>query len=514
MVTFHVISRNIAPPLAGQNAVFLRIDHWNDYSFVTMFDVYAFDEQGVRHDLDQVKIGFKGQTTADPTHSKIASPFERLPENFFSAGMDVAYYKALANDFSEPFRAAFLTGLRDVVADPSILTWAAAEPVFKTSHLRGISMSALETQFPRVLAGGILSTDFEFRFTADPELRRAGFQLEFDIEADSTPRTNIHAIIGRNGVGKTSLLNAMVRSIMDPTVQNSRFEVPRPQHFGAKTFAPLGLNYFSSVISISFSAFDPFDPPAEQTDPSKGTCYFYIGLKSPSDGRGTRLKSLDDLYREFVEALGMCLSQTGKRIRWLSAIKMLESDDNFAEMNLGQLSDLPGEQRSDAIRSLQNRMSSGHWIVLLTITKLVARLEEKTLVLFDEPESHLHPPLLSALIRSLSELLQDRNAVAVIATHSPVVLQEVPKSCVWKIVRAGLASDASRPDDETFGENVGLLTRDVFGLEVSKSGFNALLHKAAAGASTYEEALDVFGQQLGFEGRAILRSIMHSGGKK
>ncbi len=40
-------------------------------------------------------------------------------------------------------------------------------------------------------------------------------------------------------------------------------------------------------------------------------------------------------------------------------------------------------------------MSSGHAIVLLTVTKLVARVEEKTLVLIDEPESHLHPPLLS-----------------------------------------------------------------------------------------------------------------------
>jgi len=159
-------------------------------------------------------------------------------------------------------------------------------------------------------------------------------------------------------------------------------------------------------------------------------------------------------------------------------------------------------------------MSSGHAIVLLTITKLVARLEEKTLVLFDEPESHLHPPLLSALVRSLSELLYDRNAVAIIATHSPVVLQEIPKSCVWKINRVGLASSSSRPESETFGENVGLLTRDVFGLEVAKSGFNALLAKEAEQALTYEQALDAFKQQVGFEGRAILKALMRGRGKQ
>lgn len=59
----------------------------------------------------------------------------------------------------------------------------------------------------------------------------------------------------------------------------------------------------------------------------------------------------------------------------------------------------------------------------------------KTLVLIDEPESHLHPPLLSAFIRALSDLLLDRNGLSIIATHSPVVLQEVPKRCVWKINR-------------------------------------------------------------------------------
>ena len=72
-------------------------------------------------------------------------------------------------------------------------------------------------------------------------------------------------------------------------------------------------------------------------------------------------------------------------------------------------------------------MSSGHAIVFMTITRLVEKVDERSLVLLDEPESHLHPPLLSALIRALSDLLVSRNAIAIIATHSPVVLQEVPQ---------------------------------------------------------------------------------------
>ena len=100
-------------------------------------------------------------------------------------------------------------------------------------------------------------------------------------------------------------------------------------------------------------------------------------------------------------------------------------------MDLCELNNIKDQQEfSQRAEALLKRMSSGHAIVLLTVTKLVETVEEKTLVLLDEPESHLHPPLLSAFTLALSDLLVNRNGVVIIATHSPVVLQEVPKSCV------------------------------------------------------------------------------------
>lgn len=55
------------------------------------------------------------------------------------------------------------------------------------------------------------------------------------------------------------------------------------------------------------------------------------------------------------------------------------------------------------------------------------------------------------------------------------MLQEVPKNCVWKLRRHGTTLLAERPEMETFGENVGTLTREVFGLEVTEAGFHQLL---------------------------------------
>lgn len=153
-------------------------------------------------------------------------------------------------------------------------------------------------------------------------------------------------------------------------------------------------------------------------------------------------------------------------------------------------------------------MSSGHAIVLLSITKLIETVEEKTLILLDEPESHLHPPLLSAFIRALSDLLINRNAVAILATHSPVVLQEVPKSCVSILDRKRLTLKVYRPENETFAENVGILTREIFGLEVVKSGFHNLLTGSVNSGESYEEIIKEYNNQLGFEGKAILRSLI------
>ena len=129
-------------------------------------------------------------------------------------------------------------------------------------------------------------------------------------------------------------------------------------------------------------------------------------------------------------------------------------------------------------------------------------------MLLDEPEAHLHPPLLSAFVRALSDLLINRNGVGIIATHSPVVLQEVPRSCVWKVRRTNVRVEADRPEIETFGENVGILTREIFGLEVTDAGFHKMLRDAVAEGDDYEDVVGRFDGELGGEAKAIIRALI------
>ena len=53
---FNLLKRGVNPPSSGQNEIYLSIDFWNDYDFVTMFYVRAFDGNGNLHDLGNVTI--------------------------------------------------------------------------------------------------------------------------------------------------------------------------------------------------------------------------------------------------------------------------------------------------------------------------------------------------------------------------------------------------------------------------------------------------------------------------
>jgi predicted ATPase len=505
------LGERLSPIIPWQ--VFLTPDNWDDYSFKTSFDVGLMDGTGKHIKLGTVKIGHVNQPHGW-TSEKLPKEFNTLPDEFFSLGQDVTYYKFLNQELDLEARGTFLRALRDIVQDENVLGLAEDQHVFGASLTRGVSVSTIRDQFRRVLGGQAELTDFHFAYSQQQSEKWAPFMLDFTVKASSTPSTNVHVLIGRNGVGKTTLLNNMVSTLMG----NDYIEGSPARHFMAyhpfKGWQPLPPSYFSNVVSVSFSAFDPFIPPQDRQDRTRGPGFFYIGMKNTNlgnpDGVIAPPKTSRDLLNDFVISFRSCLSQPAKRERWRRAVLRLESDANFADMPLRRLLDLDEDLAVTNASKLAARMSSGHSIVLLTITRLVDTVDEKTLVLLDEPESHLHPPLLSAFTRALSDLLHDRNGVAIVATHSPVVLQEVPNSCVWILTRIRAHSKSDRPERETFGENVGVLTREVFRLEVSKSGFHEMLEQQVNLGHSFEQIMSSYGGQLGTEAKAILLSLIAS----
>lgn len=293
---FHVLPRGTRTPSVGKNVVYLKPDNWNDYSFVTMFFMSLHDNDGEYHDIGALKIGFKGQTVEISTNEKLSMRFPSLDENFFSLGNSDDFYRNIAA-LTNSQGIEILKALRDIVVMPELIVELEDEKVFSTSLLRDVSLSVIKGQFSRILQGKVELTDFKFKFSRPESLDFGAIQLSFNVEIDSVPCSNIHAIIGRNGVGKTTLLNGMIESITNRANAVAKFMTS--EIWGREIEIPQ--DYFSSLVSVSFSAFDPFDPPQEQFDPAKGTCYFYIGLKDPRNNGAHR--TIPDLRDDCVQAL-------------------------------------------------------------------------------------------------------------------------------------------------------------------------------------------------------------------
>lgn len=508
-MNFTILDRWGRYPVNARNEVFLTWDDWNDYSYYTTFGIFYVDESYTKHNLSGINLAFKGQNT-DERVFHIGDRFSYVGDNYFSMGSSDEYYEKL-NKLDFQIKNAILDGLNDIAKHKEIYDAVEDEPVVRTSFFRSLNPSTVTGQFRRMAHGETKLTPYSFSFV-QPKITENSvpLSLSFEVMPESLPPTNIHVLIGRNGVGKTLLINNMVDALLTDEF--------KPEPYGQFIFNESevwgeDLTTFANLISVSFSAFDETELKPAKVQFVNDIKYSYIGLRQRPEENESNQKIKDPtmLPNEFANSLEICRSNSVKE-RWLRAVTTLQSDPNFEQAGIIDLINLDNSKSSRArVLRLFRRLSSGHKIVLLTITKLIEKLQERSLVIMDEPEAHLHPPLLSAFIRAVSDLLISTNGVAIVATHSPVILQEVPKSCAWRLSRIAAHMQAERPQRESFGENVGILTNDIFRLEVTQSGFyKMLLQVIEEKKYDYNAVIAAFDGQLGLEARSILMATISS----
>ena len=508
--------------LDPREMVCLQADNWDDFGYKTSFYATYFDSLGRKFNLGPVKIGIQDMKPGR-IRDYIAKEFVRLPEGFFSMGQSEDYYEAVAR-MGDILRREMLFGLQDVAFNKELFQKYQEEKVMQRSLLRDVTSFEVNGQFHRMALGGARLTRYAFTYRAPTSLYEGedpmelSFEVEPQTEPPSGPPTNVHALIGRNGCGKTYLIRNMVRCLQHRNGPYGRLEYQDPQGQGAE---------FANVLCIAFSPFDDF---AELIQKNSTIPAVFVGLNKRAQKEGWDL--LEDIWNQFWQHFENCLIAERKRKLWREAIEILRSDPTFREENIQSFMDdsenYSGKKVDDSvkkrIREIFRKLSSGHKVVLLIVTSCVAEIEERSVVFLDEPENHLHPPLLSALIRALSNLLMDRNGMAIVSTHSPVVLQEVPRSCVWKLDRR---HEPRRLRQETFGATIGALTDEVFRLDAEDSGFHKLLKDrvrsieltdSTADESTakkdYRKILESFGNQLGDEARMLLWSLVADRGEE
>ncbi|WP_291914739.1 AAA family ATPase [Limnohabitans sp.] len=513
---FTLLDSALTLPQAGISQVYLVKDNWDDwFKFRTMFTLFVFDQNGARHRVGSLKIGeagLQGASTATPGFRAphLPATFPWLdPNRHFSLGQDEDFYSTLYT-FSANLCESILKGLCDCAFNLGIFARHLKEPVMQESLLRSVREESVRNRLHRMANGNAALTRFQFKYTLPEPPVKDGQHLSvppptltFHVEPNSHPPTNVHVLVGRNGAGKTRCIQTLINAVLG---RQSEFSPPG-------ILQRLGDNQdewaFTGLVSVSFSAFDEFEapPPATEIKLRAG----FVGLRNTElvDGQARNsLKTKDDLARDFVKSFAICREEP-RRSRWVKAVQTLATDPLFAEVDIERFLLVDGEDWEVSVAHAFKKLSSGHSIVLLTTTRLVELVDESTLVVLDEPEGHLHPPLLAAFVRAVSDLLVSRNGVALISTHSPVVLQEVPMNCVWMLRRSRTVAVVERPPTETFGESAGVLTRAVFGLEVSNSGFHKMVASVAnEPGRRFEEVTSRFGGALGSEARVLARSII------
>lgn len=539
---------SIFPPRRGDVPPFdtpfaLQQDNWNDYSFRTLYHLYRrHSELGAAPTLiGPVKILRRGQTKADGI--LIQQPFERLGDDFCSVGASLDYYQRL-NELPPDDRDGILAALRDVVAVTELKMQFHDEQGWGTSLFRdNPNPDEFLSDARAILTGNFAALpDLHLELAFHPAKWVRPLKLAFDApeplfylgrrrrlgpsgRMTLLPRRLI-AVIGRNGSGKSTLLSRIARVAF---AAPSDRRLPEIRAIG--TFEPPSVG-FTKIIAISYSAFDNFivpwlyDSELRQiaSDIEKGSGrYIYAGLRDvvaevrgdlsaveqralPDEGRvlltaqdrrtTTKLKSLTQLAEEFEHLLGQIATNGGNALLD-AALEPLFDDPSFADLDSGDRDTLLGTNPREAFLA----WSTGHKIALHVVAALVAHAARKSLILFDEPEMHLHPPLTAGLMHALRIVLEEKDAFAIVATHSPVILQETLTRQVRVVRRTGDAFDIFVPGLETFGENVGTLTYDAFGLNAASTDYHKVLDLLIEGFSTPEEINALF--TPGLSGQAL-----------
>ncbi|MFL5762364.1 MAG: AAA family ATPase [Bacteroidia bacterium] len=526
---------------------YLERDNWNDYSYNTLYHLHLsreYAKDNVSIYMGSVKILKKGQTTDDYLQLAIG-PLEKLDGSFCSLGQSLDYYERIA-ELDRPLGDKILNALRDIVIFPNFSKGFEDEDGWSKSLFRWIQKD--DDIF--FLAPLLISRDYHkipsLELIFDFKVSGLEKPVTFDFDSpkygneDKTLPNRVVVLIGRNGSGKSTFLSKISRIAFASTSDRKNKTLLQ-----VGQLTPNGLG-FPKIISLSYSSFDSFQVPGiylkekEQIakDIQRGVGrYVFCGIRDVAkeliesfdeleiDKEGklsdqdilkdrlknTFLKPIEVLAKEFSDSI----KKIGEKKKW--PLFNIANTILSEEPSLRQILDIDFFEMTEKEKiEYFIHLSTGHKFILHSIVKIVEHIEPRTLILFDEPETHLHPPLLAVLMRAIRNILNQKNGFMIVATHSPVILQETLTKHVFIIRREGESISVMSPEIPTFGENIGMLTSHVFGLSSDITDFHSELDSIISyyvnvrrfvdKENAYKKIQDLFKDELSSQARAYILS--------
>lgn len=439
----------------------LSEDLWDDFGYKTRYKLYYYESVDQCRTIGRIKIMKRDQTV---TYGNLPSRVTAFGNEYCSVGQDLFYYERLKSLLGMKYKD-FLNAIRDAAVFSQICDDFSNTYGFKNSLLRYPDAEDALQYAVYKLAGYSINDPISFIFKAKmPYYQEDYLNIKFDMgniqDEDSIDR--IIALIGNNGVGKTTVLSQLAESIVKG--DDERFAPRKP--------------VFKKVISASYSIFDRFFSVA-------GSSFNYTycgiqkkdgGLMSPAEVATRRILSVDlinkhDRNRRLYKYMKMLLPE--------ELVEPLFDDDTC-------------EFKERVYMDNHQKYSSGQSMLMNLIIEIMAHIRKNTLILIDEPEVHLHPKGITTFINILNRICREFASCCILATHSSIIIQELLSRNVIVMDRLDDGSPIVRPMRvESLGENLTTITEDVFGRREVSPYYKKMVRALVDSNDSMEEVLNV-----------------------
>ncbi|MGS0891104.1 AAA family ATPase [Burkholderia stagnalis] len=512
---------------------------WDDFNYTVTFQVHR-SHNHVRQYFGEIKVLVNGYQDTSKYFIKhgtrtgksveITDLFD--PDKVVSLASDIDYYQRLRKALSDD-ALIYLEKICDASYYRDRFSRYSEWPGFSGSLFRDGAASHAILKKGRQIALGRYIPEKKFDITVS-DLPQTFDPVTFNFDnGRALGRTNINLIIGKNGVGKTTILRQIIDHI-----------------------AGLGTNgeswpFFHKVIVAAHSPFEDFDtknalierlrerysspdavaPSLENRHERQQLHvneYSYIGFKNDENSfslawpKEHSAKSLvrimeydsdnlwwteDSRFDRLFDTLKLsidfdCLSLSTRDGEKLEFRKGSPAQKQTLAEQKKHIDFAKGIAFVKDGRALS--LSSGQYVYSYLLPCLVAEIDEESLLIIDEPELYLHPTMEIGLINMLKYLLEKTTSNAIIATHSSVMAREVERDGITLLRHVQGRTQSSRPGFETFGAPIDLIIGEAFDDYHIKKPYEETLDGVVASYGSAEDAIEAIGQQIGDDALAYL----------
>ncbi|WP_415405672.1 AAA family ATPase [Sulfurovum sp. CS9] len=484
-------------------------DSWNDFSHHIRYNFVAKD---INKKIFEGTLFLAMDSKSEPETKDYNSFFSMLPT--------MQDYRSLISLLGIEEANIFLESINDIVhlqtgkANSTILDDIKNQDIFKLAFMRNSESFFTFHNAVDILNGldqestNKISTSLELKFKLDSFSNEHRFTFNFDLNSILPKR--LCAIIGKNGIGKSQTLHNIVKKLLkkdenfiDPingrpilnrllamaTPGETRNTFPKEEKQNPLIHYKRLLLTRDSKARFSRGSGDFLVQLLRSSDSIKGKSRFTLFLKS-----------LEEILGEEIDNLVVSINPDSENI----VPNHIEYIGSHAYIRVNKLNQFGGEQKKlEAWGSLSRNakpsfikngnaypLSSGQYAFYFFALQACLMIENGTLVLLDEPETHLHPNYISSFVSLLDKLLELTGSIAIIATHSSYIIRELPRSQVHVIKEENHEVNINQPRLQTFGADVGSISYFVFEDEITNRLIKRLKKPLKKNPELFEEIKD------------------------